>query len=74
MEYLGHVILIEGVSVDPSKISSVIDWPVPKNMKGVRGFLGLTRYYGKFIKDYGKTAKPFTELTKKDGFMWNESA
>nr|KYP58012.1 hypothetical protein KK1_004302 [Cajanus cajan] len=56
--------------MDPSKIRSVLQWPIPKNVKGVRGFLGLTDYYQKFIQDYGKLAKPLIELTKKDGFQW----
>lgn len=47
---------------------------MPQNTKGVRGFLGQTGYYRKFIQDYGKRAKPLTELTKKGGFKWNSQA
>ncbi|PNY09748.1 retrotransposon-related protein [Trifolium pratense] len=42
VEYLGHVISYAGVSIDPTKVSSVLQWPTPRNVKGVRGFLGLT--------------------------------
>jgi len=56
--------------MDPSKIQSLLQWPNPKNVKGVQGFLGLTGYYCKFIKDYGTIAHPLTDLTKKEGFKW----
>ena len=74
IKYLGHIISQKGVAVDLEKIKSIVDWPIPHNVKGVRGFLGLTEYYRKFIKGYGKMAKSLTELTKKEGFKWGEEA
>ena len=43
VEYLGHVISKQGVAVDPAKINSILEWPVPHNVKGVRGFFGADR-------------------------------
>ena len=53
MEYLSHIVSHEGVKVDPSKIKTIKEWKIPTSIKHLRGFLGLTRYYRKFVKNYG---------------------
>ena len=72
VDYLGHVILEQGVSIDPAKIQAVIEWPTPTTAKGVRGFLGLAGYYWKFILHFGCIVVPLNCLLSKDGFHWNE--
>ncbi|KAJ9544260.1 hypothetical protein OSB04_023967 [Centaurea solstitialis] len=71
VQFLGHVVTQEGIKVDPVKIEAIQNWESPKFPTEVWSFLGLARYYRKFIKHFSKIATPLTALTKKNvNFEW----
>jgi hypothetical protein len=74
VEYLGLIIKKGEVTMDPVKVKAVTDWPTPRNLRELRGFLGFANFYRRFIKDFAKLARPLNNLTKKDiQWTWNIS-
>lgn len=65
VEYLGHLISKGMLKADPAKIESMTAWPTLRNVKQLRGFLGLTVYYRRFIAQYAFIAAPLTDLLKR---------
>jgi len=78
VEFLGFVIGINGVRMDPAKVESVTAWPTPRLPHDIRMFLGLANFYCRFIKNFSQLATPLTRLLKKENmawkFSWNKEA
>ena len=68
------MISAEGVSIDPQKIEAIVNRKPPTNVTKIRSFLGLARYYRKFVEGFSKLAAPLTKLTRKEEkFVWLEA-
>ncbi|KAL0430818.1 UNVERIFIED_CONTAM: Retrovirus-related Pol polyprotein from transposon [Sesamum radiatum] len=69
VDYHGHVISASGVSSDPHKLQAVADWPTSVSFTSLRAFLGLMRYYQKFVRHYASIAVSPTDLLKSKNFL-----
>ena len=64
--YLGHNVSAKGMETDLKKIEAVKNWTTPKTVTDIRGFLGFTNHYRRFIRGYAKVAKPLNTLVSGD--------
>ncbi|VVA35510.1 PREDICTED: retrotransposon, partial [Prunus dulcis] len=68
-----HVILAEGIYVDPRKVEVVVNWVQPTSVTELPSFLGLAGYYRRFMKGFSTIVIPLTQLTRKGvKFVWIE--
>ena len=65
VRFLGHVVSASSVSVDSEKVEAIMSWERPKSIFEIRSFLGLVRYYRRFIEDFSRLAVPMTRLTRR---------
>ena len=74
--FLGHVVSKDGVDAvepDQSKISAVVDWPVPRDVSEARLFIGICSYYRAFVPNFSSVPAPLFALTKNEvPFVWYE--
>ena len=66
IEYLKLIIRPNEVTMDPIKVKAIAEWPTPRNLKEVQGFIEFANFYCGFIQDFSKLAHPLHDLTKKD--------
>jgi hypothetical protein len=71
ISFLGHILIAEGIEVDPSKVDTVSKWKQPSNVSEIRSFLGMVGYYRRSIKGFSSIGRSMIELLKKDNkFVW----
>jgi hypothetical protein len=69
--FLGHIINRDGLVVDPKKVAAILDWKAPKDVRGIKSFIGMAGYYRRFIVGFSKIARPMTALLAKNvEFKW----
>jgi hypothetical protein len=60
--FLGHIINRDGLAVDPKKVVDIWNWKAPKDVRGIKSFIGMDGYYRRFIEGFSNIAKPMTAL------------
>nr|GEY08307.1 retrotransposon protein, putative, Ty3-gypsy subclass [Tanacetum cinerariifolium] len=71
--FLGHIVSVDGIAIDPTKVEAITKWTRPKIVTEIRSFLGLAGYYRSFVEGFSRLALLLTKLMRKgEKFVWDE--
>ncbi|KMQ83753.1 reverse ribonuclease integrase, partial [Lasius niger] len=74
VKYLGFLVQQDGLSVDPEKTTSIVEYPAPRNIKQLRRFIGMASWYRRFIPQCATKLEPLTRLLKKNhSWEWGDN-
>ena len=76
VQYLGYIVDAHGVYVDPAKIQVICDWPTLTTLTELRSFLGLSKFYWRFMLGLSHIAWALSQVTKgggKEKFTWGQA-
>ncbi|XP_077319414.1 uncharacterized protein LOC143941246 [Lithobates pipiens] len=75
IQFLGLIISTTGISMDPQKVKSILEWATPTARKSTQRFIGFANFYRKFIKNVSAINAPITQLTgQSTRFSWTPAA
>ena len=69
VKYLGMYVGVNGVRMDPEKVSAILEWRTPESVKEVQSFLGFANFYRRFIEGFSKKVRCLIELTKGEQYV-----
>ena len=64
IEYLGFILTLTCIRIDPSRITTIINWPEPKIHRDVQVFLGFANFYRRFIDGFSRIVTTLNTLLK----------
>jgi hypothetical protein len=74
VHYLGYIFDQHGVHVDPAKNQVICDWPAPTSLTEIQSFLGLAKFYYRFVLGFSHISWALSQITRGGGkvkFVWN---
>ena len=75
IEFLGHLVSVQGVDPVPDKLKAIRNWPTPHCLRDVYAFFGLASYYRRLVRNFASIAEHLTRLTNKNTiFKWTDEA